>query len=216
MMMRAMTVVFGGTFDPVHFGHLRAAAELQDQLRADDFRLVPAGEPPHRERPAASGAQRLRMVELALAGHGDLRVDGREVARRGVSYMVDTLTELRGELGDTRALVMVVGQDAANGLDRWHRWRELFDLAHLAVMTRPGATAEYGGELARVIGPRRVASGADSGWQGPAGTVRHFQVRQLEIASTDIRCQVGAGISPRFLLPQSVIDYIEARGLYRD
>jgi len=215
-MTRAMTVVFGGTFDPIHYGHLRAAAELQDQLGADDFRLVPAGQPPHRDRPAASGAQRLRMVELALCRHTDLRVDGREVARQGVSYMVDTLADLRGELGDTRPLVLVLGQDAANGLDRWHRWRALFDFAHLAVMTRPGAAVEYGGELAAVIGPRQAGRAGDAGWQGPAGTVRHFQVRQLEIASTDIRRQVRDGVSPRFLLPQSVIDYIAAAGLYRD
>ena len=215
-MKRALTVVFGGTFDPVHFGHLRAAAELQDQLRADDFRLVPAGQPPHRGQPAASGTQRLRMVALALEGQDDLRIDGREVARAGVSYMVDTLADLRAELGDTRPLVLVLGQDAANDLDRWHRWRALFDYAHLAVMTRPGVAPEYGDELAGVIGPRTLAVNGDADWQGSAGTVRHFEVRELEIASTDIRRQVAAGISPRFLLPQTVIDYIAAHGLYRD
>lgn len=206
------TVIFGGTFDPVHYGHLRAASELRAILQVADFRLLPAGQPPHREGTSVSGEYRLKMLRLALKAHPDLGVDDREIRRAGPSYMVDTLAELREQI-DQRPLVLAVGQDAANGLDRWDRWQGLFDLAHLVVMTRPESERRYQGELADFMSFRAVDQ-PDSLWEKPAGLVLHVPVTQLAISSTDIRRQISSQQDARFLLPDRVLDYIHNQGLY--
>ncbi len=206
------TIIFGGTFDPVHYGHLRAAAELRDILGVADFRLLPAGQPPHRDHTQASGGDRLKMLRLALEMHPDLGVDDREIRRSGPSYMVDTLAELRQQLGD-RPLVLALGQDAANGLDRWHQWQRLFDLAHLVVMTRPESERRYSGELAQIIDSSLVDK-PDYLWRQQAGLVLHLPITQLAISSTDIRRRITAGTDPRFLLPDAVLEYICIKGLY--
>lgn len=205
--------IFGGTFDPVHFGHLRAAVEAREKLDLADFRLLPAGLPPHRSDTVADGEQRLEMLRLALDGCTDLRVDDREVRRAGYSYMVDTLAEIRGEAGEAPLLLMI-GQDAANALDRWHEWRRLFDLAHLVVMRRPDAHFNCRGELRRQIEERRVHEAAKL-LQQPAGRVLSLEITQLDISSTHIRSLLAAGRSARFLLPDRVVDYIREQGLYR-
>lgn len=211
--MRANAVaIFGGTFDPVHYGHLRAAAEVADRLRVDDFRLLPAGKPPHRDATWAGPEQRLAMLELALRDHPDLRVDDREIRRPGASYMVDTLTSIRAEAGD-RPILLAVGQDAANVLDQWHRWRELFDLAHLVVMTRPKSRPRYRPELGTVLQPRRVRR-VRALLDRPVGSVLHVEVTRLAISSTDIRRQLATGGNPRFLLPAPVLEYIRDHELY--
>jgi nicotinate-nucleotide adenylyltransferase len=204
--------LFGGTFDPVHFGHLRAAVEAREKLGLADFRLLPAGRPPHRSDTVASGEQRLEMLRLALDGCPDLRVDDREVRRAGYSYMVDTLAGIRDEAGDAPLLLMI-GQDAANALDRWHDWRRLFDLAHFVVMRRPDAHFKCSGELRRQIEERRVHEAAQL-LQNPAGGVLSLEITQLDISSTHIRSLLAAGRSARFLLPDRVIDYIREQGLY--
>jgi nicotinate-nucleotide adenylyltransferase len=140
--MKRATAVFGGTFDPVHYGHLRAAAEVSEKLDVSDFRLLPAGQPPHRNHTGAEAYHRLAMLELALAPYPDLTVDEREVRRRGPSYMVETLASIRREVGQA-PVILCLGQDAANKLEGWHRWRELFDLAHLVVMKRPRSRPRY-------------------------------------------------------------------------
>jgi nicotinate-nucleotide adenylyltransferase len=204
--------VFGGTFDPVHFGHLRAAVEAREKLGLDDFRLIPAGRPALRVAPDASGQQRLDMVRLALSGCSDLRVDDREVRRPGASYMVDTLADIRREAG-AATLMLLIGQDAANALDGWHRWRELFDLAHVIVMRRPEAHFECRGELREQI-DRRRATGVAELRDAPAGRVLSLEITQLDISSTAIRSLIAQGRSVRFLTPDRVIDYIRSRGLY--
>lgn len=206
--------IFGGTFDPVHYGHLRAAVEARERLGLDELRLLPAGDPPHRSDTVATARQRLDMLRLATASCADLRVDDREVRRSGPSYMVDTLMEIRAEAGDLPLLLMV-GQDAANALDSWHRWRELFGLTHLVVMRRPEAHFDCGHELRREIEQRRVA---DPGRlrQSPAGSVLALQVTQLDISSTLIRTLFALGRSPRFLMPDEVIEYILEKRLYQD
>lgn len=204
--------IFGGTFDPVHFGHLRAAVEAREKLGLADFRLLPAGLPPHRSDTFANGEQRLEMLRLALDGCTDLRVDDREVRRAGYSYMVDTLAEIRGEAGEAPLLLMI-GQDAANALDRWHEWRRLFDLAHLVVMRRPDAHFNCRGELRRQIEGRRVHEAVKL-LQQPAGRVLSLEITQLDISSTQIRSLLATGCSARFLLPDRVIDYICEQGLY--
>ncbi len=214
MPLHAATVVFGGTFDPVHFGHLRAAAELSQQLAVDDFRILPAGQPPHRTDTLATATQRLTMLELALHEHPGIRIDDREIRRAGPSYMADTLAEIRAEIGPTRPLLLALGQDAANQLDRWHCWQQLPLLAHLLVMTRPDNAPTYAGKLEQQLRPRKVAD-TQALWRKAAGAVLHLNITELAISSTDIRARIASGSDPAFLLPASVIAYIKAQGLYR-
>lgn len=208
-----MTGIIGGTFDPVHFGHLRAASEVREHLGLSELRLMPAGTPPHRSVTHASAQHRLAMLKLALEGHPDLLTDDREVRRAGYSYMVDTLNEIRREEG-SKPLLMIIGQDAANALDTWHEWQQLFTLAHIVIMRRPESRDAYSGRLLREIQLRLVHE-ARYLQATPAGSVMTLEVTQLAISSTDIRWQLAHGITPRFLLPDPVIDYIRQHGLYR-
>lgn len=178
----------------------------------NEFRLLPAGTPPHRERTWASADHRLAMLRLATAEYPDLIVDDREVRRGGYSYMVDTLAEIRSEAGEA-PLVLMVGQDAVNHLDGWHQWRRLFELAHLAVMQRPGSDHVYSGALFEELQPRMVDD-PDVLIRSAHGCVLSLEVTQLEISSTGIRDQIAAGGSPRFLLPETVIAYIREHALY--
>jgi nicotinate-nucleotide adenylyltransferase len=204
--------LFGGTFDPVHYGHLRAALEAREKLGLDALRLLPAGDPPHRPDTVASAAQRLAMLGLAIASEPALLLDDREIRRAGPSFMVDTLAEIRAEAG-TAPVLLLVGQDAANALDSWHRWRDLFHLAHLVVLRRPDAHFRCAGELRRQIEERRVTGPGDL-LQTPAGQVLSLEVTQLDISSTVIRRLLAEGRSPRFLLPDPVLEYIEEQRLY--
>jgi nicotinate-nucleotide adenylyltransferase len=213
-MSRRAIAIFGGTFDPVHYGHLRAAAEVSEQLGVDDFRLLPAGRPPHRDGTWAAPRHRMAMLELALAPHADLSVDEREVQRRGPSYMSDTLASIRAEAADLPVL-LCLGQDAANHLDKWHEWRRLLDHAHLVVMTRPDSEPQYSDAVCRYLEGRWVDSPSEL-MDRPAGAVCNVNVTRLAISSTDIRAQLAAGRSPRFLLPSTVLAYILKHGLYRD
>jgi nicotinate-nucleotide adenylyltransferase len=204
--------IFGGTFDPVHYGHLRAALEAMEMLQLEDFRLLPAGTPPHRANTFASADHRLAMLKLALSQYPELRVDDREVRREGSSFMVDTLGDIRGEEGDS-PILMMIGQDAANVLDQWHEWHRLFDLGHLVIMRRPESKHIYSGALFEQVQPRLVNNPGQL-QNSPAGLILPLEVTQLAISSTEIRRQIRAGLSPRFLLPDPVIDYIFKHGLY--
>jgi nicotinate-nucleotide adenylyltransferase len=208
----ALTAIMGGTFDPVHIGHLRAAQEVHEFLQTGDFRFLPAGQPPHRSDVVTPARHRLAMLELALQGHPGFTIDAREVRRAGPSYMVDTLADLRRELPD-RALLLVVGQDSANSLDRWHRWRELFGLAHLVIMQRPDHPDRYRPEVAAEIAARTVSAPralADH----RQGSVLGVEVTQLQVSSSAIRNMLRAGRSPRFLVPDAVLEYLRAENLY--
>jgi nicotinate-nucleotide adenylyltransferase len=204
--------IFGGTFDPVHFDHLRAATEVKEKLRLEDFRLLPAGNPPLRSTTFATAEHRLAMLRLALSDCPDLAVDDREVRRAGLSYMVDTLSGIRAEEGDI-PLLLIIGQDAANALDQWHEWRRLFELAHLVIMRRPQSAHAYSDELLEQVKPRQVSNPRDLS-DAPAGLVLPLELTQLAISSTDIRRRLRSGLSPRFLMPQLVIDYIRENNLY--
>ena len=206
--------IFGGTFDPVHYGHLRAAVEAMERLQLEDFRLLPAGAPAHRPHIFASAEHRLAMLELALRDYPDLVVDDREIRRSGLSFMVDTLSEIRAEKGDA-PLILMIGQDAVNSLDQWHEWRSLFELAHLVIMRRPDSKHHYSGELFEQVQPRLVADPEILN-DSPAGFILPLELTQLAISSTDIRRRMRTGLSPRFLLPQPVIAYIRQQGLYAD
>lgn len=213
MNLARMIGIFGGTFDPVHFGHLRAADEAREALSLDDLRLLPAGQPPHRSHTFASAGHRLAMLGLALEGQTGLRADDREVRRSGCSYMVDTLAEIRREEGDVPLLLMI-GQDAANSLDSWHEWRSLFDLAHIVVMRRPDSRHEYSEALTRQV-QGRLTTDPGRLRESVSGLVLPLEVTQLAISSSFIREKIRSGRSARFLTPESVIRYIGEHGLYR-
>ncbi len=190
--------IFGGTFDPIHVGHLSVAWEASELLDADVC-LMPASVPPHRPPPLASAAQRAGMLRVALQGQSRLQIDTRELARSGPSYSVDTLRELRAEHG-SRTLILLIGADAFAGLATWHRWRELFALAHVGVLSRPGVSALLPAELEREVVGRRVNE-PTSLHQSPAGKVVQLAVTPLEISATRIRELLAAGRDPRYLLP---------------
>lgn len=194
--------IFGGTFDPIHNAHLRVAWEAAEFLDAD-VRLLPASVPPHRDQPVASAEQRAELVRAALAGQDRLILDTRELRREGASYTVDTLLELRAEIGAERPLVLLVGADAFAGLPQWHRWRELFDLAHVGVLTRPGHGGTLPTELRTKIASRRCPS-ADALRGSAAGRVLPIPVTPLEISASQIRALLAAGRDPRWLVPDAL------------
>lgn len=205
--------VIGGTFDPIHFGHLRLAEEMTAALGLRRVLFVPAGQPPHRAAPCAPAARRLEMVRLAVAGNPHFAVDDREVRRAQPSYTVDTLAALRDELGAQQPLWLLLGADAFLGLPGWHQWRRLFELAHLAVAERPGASLLEAGampaELAQAVRQRATAPA-----QAPAGAVLIRSTTPLAISASVIRATLAARGSVRYLLPDAVLDYIHQHRLY--
>lgn len=210
--MSAVTAIFGGTFDPIHFGHLRVAYEVAELLDAQ-VRMMPAAVPPHRDAPGASALDRLAMLELALRGQSRLICDGRELARSGPSYSIDTVIELRAELADNAPLVLLVGADAFAGFSSWHRWREIFDYAHVGVLTRPGHGGVFEAELAGEWYARRV-SDVDVVRSQACGAILPIEVTPLDLSATAIRSLLREGREPRYLLPDAVVEYITARSLY--
>lgn len=208
-----MIGIYGGTFDPVHFGHLRTALEVREALHLDEVRFIPCRQPPHRAEPVASPQLRVEMLRQAVADEAGFVVDTREIDRPGPSYMIDTLASLRAELGAATPLGLILGEDAFLGLPGWHRWRELTDFAHLVVMTRPGAPAEWPAALATHLHDR-MAADANSLRAAPCGSVRFQPVTALDISATRIRELLRAGRSARYLLPDAVLETALASGLY--
>jgi len=213
--------LLGGTFDPIHFAHLRLAQEAHEALALDHLRLIPAGEPPHRDSPRSPATHRLAMARLAVAGNPALVVDDIETRHEGPSYSVLTLERLREQFGDTRPLVLILGADAFEGLATWHRWQELFGLAHLAVANRPGY-APHGRRWPKVLSAElaracegRVLTSPEALRAAPAGGILPFDMTPLAISATLIRDLLGQGHSARYLLPDPVLDYIAAHHLYR-
>lgn len=204
--------IFGGTFDPIHYGHLRTAYELLSALRLAEMRFLPAGNPPHRTGTFAPAALRLAMVEAAVAAVAGFTVDAREVHKATPSYTVETLAELRAEFPD-RPLCLVVGMDAFLGLTGWHQWQRLLDLAHLVVAHRPGWEAPRDGELGGLLRERGARDAMDL-HRAPGGRILVHAVTQLEISSTDMRALLAAGGDPRFLMPDAVRDVLVRSGFY--
>ncbi len=210
--------IFGGTFDPVHFGHLRLAEESIGHLGLGGVRWIPAGQPPHRGTPQVTARQRLEMVLRSTAENARFSVDASEVESAAPSYTVHTLERLRGELGAEQSLVLLVGADAFAGLTSWHRWRDLFSLPHIAVSHRPGFPVEIGSlphELATEFADRRL-SDAGGLKNTAAGGIVTFAMTQLAISATQIRKLLANGLSARYLLPDGVLDYIQTHSLYRN
>ncbi len=205
--------ILGGTFDPIHFGHLRPALELTQQ-GFDEVRLMPCHVPAHREAPDCSAEQRLAMVELAVRNEPALTVDVRELEREGDTFTVDTLLEMRQELGEEVSLNLIMGMDSFVGLHRWHCWEQLIDLANIIVTERPGQMLPTEGVMARFLKARQVSS-SEQLQQASSGRVLVQQLALLDISATRIRALIKAGQSARFLLPETVWDYIEQHRLYR-
>ena len=204
--------VFGGTFDPIHYGHLRTAFEMLQALRFHSVRFTPCGDPPHRGTTFANAEDRLAMVRVAVADQPGFVVDDREIRRDGPSYSIDTLISLREEFPD-RSLGLILGMDAFLGLPQWHRWQEILNTAHIIVAHRPGWKAPDIGLLGDLLtdhGTHRVDDLHDS----LAGKVHIHAVTQLEISSTEIRELVEAGRDPRFLMPDTVRNVIATSRCY--
>jgi nicotinate-nucleotide adenylyltransferase len=204
--------LFGGTFDPVHNGHLRSAQELKQRLALDELRLLPCHRPPHRESPRCSSEHRLAMVELAAVGSG-LLVDDREIKLDGISYSVETLAQLRSELGSQVSLLWVMGSDAFTHLDQWHRWRELLDFAHLVIMMRPDAELPKAGVLLEMLHRYKIDD-ARMLSQRAAGCIYIVQLTPYPVSATAIRRAIAVREPVADYLPLSVQDYIERYQLY--
>jgi nicotinate-nucleotide adenylyltransferase len=213
-----LRILYGGTFDPVHQGHLAIARAVADAFD-HPVCLVPSADPPHRDAPGASGEQRARMLELAIAGHPDLTVDSRELYRQGPSYTVETLRQVRTELGPAATVIWVVGIDSLAQLDSWHQWRQLFGLAHLLGVQRPGteidaswlernAPAVHAEVLPRWRPLQALAS-------QPAGYYAPLSIYPLRMESaSEVRGRIASGLTWDDLVPAPVADYIRELGLY--
>lgn len=206
--------VLGGTFDPIHLGHLRMAEELADALNLKQVRFIPAGQPPHRLAPKTPAAHRLEMVRLATADNPRFSVDAREVMRDRASYTVDTLTDLRDELGTEPPLWLLLGADAFLGLPTWKNWRQLFELANIAVAHRPGYTLAQSDALNDALRTELEQRQVAAPTAAPAGGIMLQPITQLAISATGLRNQRAAGQSLRYLTPDCVSDYIEKHHLY--
>ena len=210
--------LLGGTFDPVHNGHIGLADDVRRALGLDEVRLVPAGAPPHRGGPAASGQDRVAMLRLAVSGHPSLVVDAREVEREGKSYTVLTLEELARE-APGRPIIVIVGADAFLGFPTWHRWRDIFELAHVVVAARPGTELEFDGELAKEWNSR-LAGTPEGLFSTPAGIIYQQAITPQPISATVIRAQLARGAAGRDavrqMLSPAVLRYIDQHHLYSD
>jgi len=203
--------LFGGTFDPIHFGHLRAAVELGERYALDTVRLVPNHRPAHRPTPSASTEQRLAMLELAIGHDKQLSIDAREAKRDSASYSYDTLAQIKAEV-PTATLVFFMGVDAFNGFRTWHRWQDILTLANLVVIDRPDANLA---PVAKEIIARQHQASGVSIETGSTGVIERFEPTRLAISATDLRARVSAGLSIRYLVPAAVADYVATHRLYQ-
>ena len=207
--------ILGGTFDPIHYGHLRLAEEMLELAKLEQIRFIPAGNPPHRDAPGVSALHRSAMVRLAIEGQPAFVLDEREVAKQGKCYTVDTLKELRSELGNAQPLCLLMGGDAFLQLYTWHEWESILDLAHIVVGYRPGFPLEerktapelYEHYKKRLCSVEHLA-------QQPSGGIAELAIPKLEISATLIRARVADNRTIRYLLPEPVADYIYQHHLY--
>jgi len=210
-----MLGLYGGTFDPVHFGHLRPALDVLQALHLEQMRFIPVGQPPHREDPDVSGEHRIRMLQLAIESEDRFVIDDREYHREGASYMVDTLQSFRNEFKQT-SLCLVIGYDAFLGLPGWHQWEKLITLAHLVVTYRPGwqrTQHQDVMELNELVLQHQCDIGDLSG--SLFGSLAFVPVTAMDISSTLIREKIQRGERITYLTPERVAEYIQQHQLYR-
>ncbi|SEH07008.1 nicotinate-nucleotide adenylyltransferase [Candidatus Venteria ishoeyi] len=207
-----MIGILGGTFDPVHHGHLRVALEVRQRLHMESVHLIPSARPPHRGEPQASAELRFQMLQVAIVDTEGLLADDRELRRPGASYMVDTLAELRAEKPQ-QPLALILGMDAFRGLHHWHQWQKLIEFAHLVVVYRPETSIPIEPEIQQFLvkyqtrKPKRLR-------QQLSGRVLLQEIPALTVSSTRIRMQVANGENPRYLLPDASLALITQHQLY--
>lgn len=204
-----MIGIYGGTFDPIHYGHLRTALEMKEAFALTEMRLIPCAQPPHKTAPHATTTQRLAMLELATQAQPALAIDRRELDQPGLSYMVNTLHALRAERAD-QPLLLFIGTDAFKTINTWHHWQRLFDYAHLVVMTRPNHQLP---PLSKWL-QAKLSSSEEALSNSTAGNLLLQSTTQLDISATTIRRLIATGKDPSFLLPDTVISYIKQNKLY--
>jgi len=213
--------LLGGTFDPIHFGHLRLAQELADTLNLSEVRFVPSANPPHREPPAASAVHRAAMARLAIAGNPRFHLDDCELERFILSgepsYTIDTVQALHQQLEDDSTLCLLMGSDAFMGLTTWRHWEKLLELCHMVVAHRPNAPPkiEQMPDKLQACWQNAMSESIESLRSKPAGNILMQHITPLDISASAIRQGLGRGHSQRYLLPNDVISYIEAYQLYR-
>lgn len=217
-MTTSLVGIFGGTFDPIHCGHLRIAEEIVAALSLREMRFMPAGMPRLRQPPIASPQQRTAMVRAAIQGNARLVLDDREINRPGASVTVESLRELKQELGGNVTLCFVIGADAFMKLDQWHDWRKLFGLCHFIIAARPGHVLKSSHDalpqaLTDECAPRWVAS-ADQLKNATSGLIFVAPTTLLDVSASTLRAHIAAKESTRDLLPDAVLDYIETNHLY--
>jgi len=208
-----MIGILGGTFDPIHYGHLRTALDVQQALSLDEVRFIPCGEPPHRNKPIAEPLQRLAMVRAAISGQDKFVADDREIRRGGSSYMVDTLASLKKDFSD-KTLCLILGTDAFNGLDQWHKWHEIFNLANIVVMQRPSMRGQIELNERLLLQLKDRIVDADNLKTKQNGAICFVPVTQLDISATKIRQQWQQNIDNQFFLPDSVLTLIKQQNIY--
>lgn len=207
--------MLGGTFDPVHLGHLRSAVELGEALALDALHMIPVHVPPHRDAPGIAPAHRLAMLAAGIGDTPGLVADDREIRRSGHSYSTDTLASLRQEWGEHARLVMAVGHDAFLGLPEWHEKERLFALAHVVVIDRPDHEAPLAPELRELIAGREVED-SEALMSEPAGRLLRLKLpSRMAIAATELRRRIQSGASVRYLVPPAVERYIAEHDLYQ-
>jgi nicotinate-nucleotide adenylyltransferase len=204
--------ILGGTFDPIHLGHLRLALELYEALDLSKVHIIPCNEPVHRKYPSASATDRLAMVKWAVATEAALYADDREIRRQGPSYMIDTLLSLRQEFPDT-PLCLLIGIDAFLGFPSWNRWKEILTLAHIVIAHRPQYHLPSTGIVSDLV-KERLQHEISYIHENMAGGILLRPITALEISATDIRKLIAMGRNPRYLLPDEVFNYIKQNGTY--
>jgi nicotinate-nucleotide adenylyltransferase len=205
--------IMGGMFDPVHIGHIRVAVAAQQALRLDQVRLIPCGIPNHRDQALCSSLQRLDMLRLAVADDSSLVVDDRELNRQGTSYTYDTLLSLRQEFQQA-GLYFILGIDAFATLDRWHRWRELFELCHFVVIERPGYHGTLSDNLQVQIRRRRVRNVSEL-FDKKYGSILELEGLDSPVSSSMVRDHIARNDSLDQLLDPAVAGYLNKHQLYR-
>ncbi len=206
--------ILGGTFDPVHNGHLHLATTFLETLNMAELRFVPLNTPPHRIPPLASAEQRLKMLKLAVENQADLKVDDCEIQRGGISYTIDTLKHLRKTLNET-PVCLLMGMENFKTLNRWHQWQSLLDYAHIVIASRPGSDNKLtDGEMKNLMDDP-ITQSVVVLHQQPAGLILQLDIPMLDISSTQIRNNFQDNLNSNSLLPNKVLDFIQTHHLYK-
>ena len=214
--MRAVGIL-GGTFNPIHFGHLRMAQELAESLSLEEVRFIPSANPPHKPAPQVSAEHRAAMVQLAIANNPLFKLDKRELLRSGASYTFDTLLSLREELGTQASITLFMGNDAFTKLNTWHRWQELLTLCHICLVARPALPNQPRESLSKTLESylqEHYTELSDELTQHANGLITMQPITALDISSTAIRNAMHHQHSVRYLLPDDVLSYMQAQQLY--